>query len=441
MKPLIIIHGWSDAASSFQGLANHIAEAGQRDIHLINLANYISMDDSIFMDDLVVCLQRAWQRHNLPLDPFSVDVIVHSTGALIIRDWITRYFTPTTVPIKHLLMLAPANFGSPLAQKGRALIGRIIEGMHSRKLFETGSHILKALEIASPYTWQLAQKDRFGRYNFYGPGRILCTVLVGNQGYSGIRAAANEPGTDGTVRLSTANMNASQLEVDFHLDPSKPYYRFKKSRGITAFAVMAGENHSTIAGKEGGPINQQTLPHILQSLAVTDDDFNAWCKQLDSDTTTVMAQHDTTLATQGFQNTVCRLQDQFERLIADYFIEFYAGVDHDWLSAHFHADIIQSVHAYGDEPCYRSLLVNCSLIKKLLISQDLPQLKMSLSAHPQFTDQQLVGYQTADKTHFGAIELDRRILRKLFQQNRTLLMSIKIKRQQDDKLFDIINAH
>ena len=192
-RPLVIIHGWSDEALSFQHLGSLLAEHTQRNLTQVNLADYISLDDSITMDDLVSAMQRAWGACKLPRTVYSVDVVVHSTGGLIIRDWIARYFTPYDAPIKHLLMLAPANFGSPLAQKGRALIGRVVVGLRSQKLFQTGTHILKALELASPYSWQLAQRDLFSDSVYYTPGKILCTVLVGNEGYRGIRAAANEP--------------------------------------------------------------------------------------------------------------------------------------------------------------------------------------------------------------------------------------------------------
>ena len=74
-------------------------------------------------------------------------------------------------------MLAPANFGSPLAHKGRALLGRAIKGFGSG--FETGTHILRSLEMASPYTWELAERDRFGA-NVFSRDGVRCTVIVGN---------------------------------------------------------------------------------------------------------------------------------------------------------------------------------------------------------------------------------------------------------------------
>ncbi len=167
-NPLLIIHGWSDHGISFHPLINLLQQQLQQDIHSFNIADYLSMDDEITFDDIVTAMERAWHNKNLPTQPYSIDVIVHSTGGLIIRDWLSRYFTPETSPIKHLVMLAPANFGSPLAHKGQAFIGRIIKGFSGEKMFQVGAKILQGLELASPYSWELALQDRFGARDFYG---------------------------------------------------------------------------------------------------------------------------------------------------------------------------------------------------------------------------------------------------------------------------------
>ena len=169
------------------------------EISFISLADYISMEDEVRFDDIVTAMQAAWDRHGLPTETGSVDAIAHSTGALVIRDWLQRNYEPERAPIKHLLMLAPANFGSPLAHKGRSFIARVYKGFIATRpkgeAFETGTEILKGLELASPYTWGLANRDRFGPDGtMYQPGNVLCTVLVGNTGYRGISSIANEDG-------------------------------------------------------------------------------------------------------------------------------------------------------------------------------------------------------------------------------------------------------
>jgi hypothetical protein len=55
-------------------------------------------------------------------------------------------------PMSHLIMLAPANFGSALAQLGKSRISRLktwFEGV------EPGTGVLDWLELGSPEAWKL----------------------------------------------------------------------------------------------------------------------------------------------------------------------------------------------------------------------------------------------------------------------------------------------
>jgi hypothetical protein len=210
----VIIHGWSDNSKSFAKMTAFIEQNLPQPSRSIHLGDWISLRDEISYADLVFALQRAWTACGLPTTPRSVNVVVHSTGALVVRDWMTRNFTPESAPIKRFLMLAPANFGSPLAHKGRSFIGRALKGWGQPNL-ETGNTILKGLELGSPYTFALANRDLFdGERRWYGEGRILATVLVGGSGFDSVEAIANEAGSDGTVRISTANLNAVKHELE-----------------------------------------------------------------------------------------------------------------------------------------------------------------------------------------------------------------------------------
>lgn len=128
-RHLVILHGWSDTSDSFRHLARHLASALQStEVWLIALGSYLLMSDELRFDDLQKAMNRAWSDRDLPRQPYSVDAVVHSTGSLVIRKWLDHNFEPDRSPIKHLVMLAPANFGSPLAHKWRSLFGRAYWG-------------------------------------------------------------------------------------------------------------------------------------------------------------------------------------------------------------------------------------------------------------------------------------------------------------------------
>ncbi|MBO6812134.1 MULTISPECIES: esterase/lipase family protein [Marinobacter] len=441
---LVIIHGWSDEASSFNPLARKLTAPGpdrlySSGVRQLRLADYISLDDEIGYNDLVEAMQRAWLKEGLPTAPRSVDVVIHSTGGLLVRHWLTNYFKPETSPIKRLLMLAPANFGSPLAHTGRSMIGRAIKGWKGTRLFETGTQILKGLEIASPYSWSLAGKDIFADQQYYGPGYILCTVLVGNTGYNGISALANKPGTDGTVRVSTANLNATKIDLDFTMAQESVAITGRQDHGSTAFGIADQEDHSSIAAKDGGPHRKSTWNLIREALQVEDSDFSKW-----QDTLTKHNQEVTQKAERrrgshhdSYQNTVIRVIDNQGSSVQDYVIEFFVNDDSGRRNRHrtrlIQESVVANVHAWCDDPSYRSFLVNCTELPKIL-DQESDDLNISITASPDIMSRP-VGYRTYTDEDIATLRLDQNAIRDLFKAHRTILITIKIKRYQSDKVY------
>lgn len=429
---LVIVHGWSDHATSFVPLQSELANRLGVKVTPINLAEWLSMDDLVTYDDLVTRFDGAWNQNNLPRTPWSVDVIVHSTGSLLVRAWLTKFFPdPLTAPIKHFVMLAPANFGSPIAHKGTSFIGRVVKGWDSPKMFEVGEILLKGLELASPYTWNLADLDLFGSVSYYGPNKILATVLAGNAGYTGISSAANEPGSDGTVRVSTANLNALYVSADL-TDPANPKFDPPEaSKGEVGFRVMDGLNHGTIHD----PTQPGVTDAIVTALTVEDSGFQAYCDRLSDDTRVVLSNREAASDAYywGYQNTVILVKDQYGTHVDDYFIEFYGdGVDTFWEEL-FHTQVIEDVHAFGDDPGYRSLLIDTKTLRNAGAKAPGGALRVSLTATPDISKSE-VGYSTFGDADIGGLTLTPNDLTSLFQPNRTVFIEITIKRQQRDEI-------
>ncbi len=436
---LVIIHGWSDDAKSFNAIAKRLAEVAPKGIGKvvaeIYLGDYISLDDQVTFDDLVEAMNEAWTNSGLSTAPHSVDAVVHSAGGLVFRHWLAEYFTPDTAPIKRLLMLAPANFGSPLAHTGRSIIGRVVKGWNLDRPFETGEKILKGLELASPYSWNLAQRDLFRDDSYYGVGRILCTVIVGNTGYSGIAAVANKPGSDGTVRVSTANLNAASLELDLLKPLAEVPIRVHDQ---TAFAIADGEDHGSITGSNGGPRNDTTWQLFREALTVTDSNFDAWKARLHEHTDLIVkAANARDEHFHCFQNTVIRVIDSHGEPVNDYMIELYVNDDeseHDRnLTQIVQEKVINSVHVFGDNHSMRSMLIDCTKLNELMLTNEF-QLKLSISAFPDMTTSR-VGYKTYTDDDIPSLALGEAELKLLFQPNRTVLITLRLKRHQNPEVF------
>ena len=435
-KPLVIIHGWSDSAESFRRLAGFFTTAGGRDVSTISLADWVSLNDEVSYADLAHAMQRAWREKRLPTTPRSVDIVVHSTGALVVRQWLTAFYEPDDNPVDHLLMLAPANYGSPLAHKGRAFYGRILKGWRSG--FQTGARLLQGLELGSAYTFQLAMKDVLSRRYWYGANRIKATVLVGNEGYGGVRAAANEDGGDGTVRIATANLDTKRLTVDYSRGRDRPRWRLvAPARGYrTAFAIVEGDNHGTIVMNEDGtPRNERARALFLRAVTIRSAAFDAWCDELDA---LRRAVESTASPRRGhehhvYHHAVTRVFDDVGNPVPEYFVEFYErDSDTSAVGRFFHRDAIRTVHRPGADPNHRSFYIDTTLLASRIDKDGLDRLEIAVGAEPRVGDHGAaapgVGYDRRSASH----ALAPHDVRTLFTPNATLLIDLVIERKMQD---------
>ncbi len=151
MKPIVLIHGYSTEGrdTSAQTIYGNLPadlrkQFGTSKVVEIDLGRWISLNDGISIDDISFALERALtaSRYKHLLES-GFHVVIHSTGALVIRNWI-RLFDRKPSPIYNLVHLAGANFGSGLAHIGQGQLarwGRIVQGV------ERGVRVLEELEF------------------------------------------------------------------------------------------------------------------------------------------------------------------------------------------------------------------------------------------------------------------------------------------------------
>ena len=142
-------------------------------------------------------------------------------------------------------MLAPLNFGSHLAHKGKHFLGRALKGLSKNHPFEVGEKLLNGLELASKFTWDLAMSDCFAADPVYHPDNIITTILIGDSGYDGFAAVVNQPGSDGTVPIASANLEPVKLSI-YNDGRKHTSYDVIRSTNNIAFGILSGVNHSAI---------------------------------------------------------------------------------------------------------------------------------------------------------------------------------------------------
>jgi hypothetical protein len=278
----VIIHGWSDQSASFARLKEFL-EAHGHPADGIYYGDWLSREDNISYDDVVAALNREFHaRGFIDADNAGLgdlDVIVHSTGGLIIRHWLARYYFQhdsaaglkaglARCPVRNIVMLAPANFGSPLAAMGKSWVGGIVKGTHQLGMhfFATGRQILNGLELGSEYQWALAHRDLIRTHPYFVAGGIQVSVLVGMTGLGGIAGFfADKAGSDGTVVIAGTNLNSIEYRLlpppALGADQSQSSWEYVCPPLEVAHRVFRGLNHHSITD----PAN--TGPAVLDALA------------------------------------------------------------------------------------------------------------------------------------------------------------------------------
>lgn len=395
----LIIHGWSDSSSSFEKIKKLLIKKGIGDIDTILFMDYESREDSITFNDIIDGLNDQFISHGI-IDIQgnklkNVNVIVHSTGGLVIRHWIWRYYYRDKnridkCPVKRIIMLAPANFGSPLAHRGKSFFSSIIKGRWKFGDFlEVGRNILDGLELASPYQWQLAHRDLFCKDFYYCFKKIQLTILVGIEGYhTGLRKYINKAGTDGTVVIAGTSVNSAKLMLDFSKsDPfaSKKAYEWlvKESFKEIGFCVLENLNHGSIV-KEAGREKSQTSELLVKALTINRKrEFNHFIKKLEMLTKRSYERTKKPIYQQVFLHAI----DDQDISIKDYTIEFFLckskktknhaitkkrlSLKEMEFSKRLHELLTKEFHTHSKDPSYRRFLINLSDIKSLLLEAKL----------------------------------------------------------------------
>ncbi len=379
--PLVLIHVYSDVGASFEPWRRALTARGY-DVSSIHVGSYKSLTNELTIKDIAEGLDRALRiRAGLAADePF--DAIVHSTGMLVIRAWLTAY-AKRRDRLKHLIGLAPATFGSPLAHKGRSWLGALFKGNRERgpDFLEAGDRILDGLELGSRFTWDLAHLDLLGDQPFYGGTRSTPFVFVfcGTRGYTGLKSLMNDAGTDGTIRWAGAPLNTRKVVLDLTLDPSRPGAEQRVSvaewRNVDVdLTPVAGVNHGTILSDPPTELVDMVDEALHVNSAAT---LAQWKKDAARRTREARERMD------EWQQFVFRAIDERGDGIPDYNLQLFTrgarGVVREL------RDFDLSVHPYAADPSFRCFHVNLTRLKRAR----LPNLWMRVIAS---SGSQLVGY-------------------------------------------------
>jgi hypothetical protein len=221
MKPILLIHGYAsegknNTVEDIYGTlpADLRKEFGARNVLDLNLSRWISLSDGIRLDDVSFAMERALNSRYKSLLNDGFHVVIHSTGALVVRNWI-KIYSPKPSPIDNLVHLAGANFGSGLAHIGQGQLvrwGRLIFMGTGR-----GHHVLNELEFGNGKTLDLQEYFLGDGNKMFSAYQVQEFCMVGSQTLKMLRQLpiryVKEDSSDSTVRTSAANLNYNCVDI------------------------------------------------------------------------------------------------------------------------------------------------------------------------------------------------------------------------------------
>jgi hypothetical protein len=347
-KVVVFVHGWSVTnTDTYGGLPVRLRESAKAagiDIQVeeIFLGKYISFHDEVRVKDISRAFRAAVEdqlSHILQTGARFV-CITHSTGGPVIRDWWHRYYEMVPkngiCPMSHLVMLAPANYGSALAQLGKGRLSRLKFWFGG---VEPGQGVLDWLELGSSEAWELNSDWIRSDGSQIGPDGVFPFVLTGQYidraFYDHINAYTGEIGSDGVVRVAAANLCGTYIKLvqeapkpklggqgEFEANELKAEEPVQAPK--TALRVISHKSHSgDVMGimrsvKEilGDQASKETVDSILACILVqTQDQYLKLCDQFAAETEKVQESERLEIESRFFLTPRYFIHDKFSMMI------------------------------------------------------------------------------------------------------------------------------
>jgi len=373
-RVVVFVHGWSVShTDTYGGLPERlVAESRAVGLSLvvkqIYLGRYISFHDEVRLQDISHAFQDAVERelNDLVRQFGRFACITHSTGGPVIRDWWWRHYQSQPrapkCPMSHLVMLAPANFGSTLAQLGKARVGRLKSWFND---VEPGTGVLDWLELGSPEAWLLNGDWIDCSPSAIGVRGIFPFVLTGQsidrKFYDHLNTYTGEQGSDGVVRVAAANLNSTRIRLrqveaartrggGFAAPELKPDGETAISHSPqTALRVLAAKSHSgkemgimrSVTARAGVRKDAATVSAIFDCLKVTDRrGYLALCKRFEAETRKVQQDERKEVETHlllpdhffihdRYAMVIFRVRDEAGYAVEDFDLVLTAGPEND----------------------------------------------------------------------------------------------------------------
>lgn len=256
MKPILLVHGYSaeskaDTADAMRGIYGELPKVLRQrfgaDVRELDLSRYVSLEDGISVDDISLAMENALAPDGEfgDLRSGGFYAVTHSTGALVVRNWMRRYWDgKSKCPVERIVHLAGAHFGSGWAHIGRSQFAKWFRMVFQGA--EAGVKVLGALELGSSWTIEMHMELDRKILAASADDRPLEFCMIGSQRPDEFQLVpvkyATEEATDGVVRVPGGNVNYHHFRFvpkpeAYELDPDDIGRLSDKGFGVTARTI------------------------------------------------------------------------------------------------------------------------------------------------------------------------------------------------------------
>jgi hypothetical protein len=339
---IVFVHGWSVSNLNTYGeLPLCVRDEAKKEgidivLREIFLSRYISFHDEVRIGDISLAFNSAVKEQlaDVLKKGRRFICITHSTGGPVIRDWFNTYYEDESAkcPMSHLIMLAPANHGSALAQLGKGRVGRLKSWFAGK---EPGQGVLDWLELGSQEAWQLNRKWIFDGEKQITEEGLFPFVLTGQsidrKFYDALNTYTGEIGSDGVVRVAAANLHSRYIK----LTQPKPK---KNSKGelitddfiieeyreapLTPLRIISGKSHSgpdmgiMMSVKKNSSKNREIVKAILECIRVqSKDDYISLRQKFETETKSVQEREQVEIEKRILLSDRVFIHDRFSMVI------------------------------------------------------------------------------------------------------------------------------
>ncbi len=214
IKTILLVHGYSVRTLNSWGALPQLLQFSGFAAASIYLSDFITLDDRVSCNDLAAALDGQLDKSGLDLG--TTAIIAHSTGAIVTRRCLLDRRTTRKALPSHFISCAGANHGSTLAQLGLTELAHIFRQLQGGT--SVGQRVLEDLDYGSAFLRQL-NRDWLNAWNDDSAPlwRDIYCFSMGGTDHSywqnQLSWQSHETGSDGTVRISGANLNYRFIDL------------------------------------------------------------------------------------------------------------------------------------------------------------------------------------------------------------------------------------